>query len=223
MLKIFVTLFLIIVLSVLGLNTSNTSALIVIFSIVVFLGLVLEKMFVYEKKKYQFIAVLHPKIEEEVKDRFKALNDDFFQYYDTTDLNPLFAKADIMLSDTTSAISEFVMQKKVVVTYKNNRPEPHFMNITELSHLEEALDYALTCPEEIILEINKFIDATHPYQDGKSSERIVNACISFVHKDKSYLKKKPLNLIRKWKIRKKLKYFTLKSYNLPFTLSKPKL
>lgn len=52
MFKIFVTLFLIIVLSVLGLNTSNTSALIVIFSIVVFLGLVLEKMFVYEKKKY---------------------------------------------------------------------------------------------------------------------------------------------------------------------------
>lgn len=52
MLKIFVTLFLIIVLSVIGLNTSNTSALIVIFSIVVFLGLVLEKMFVYEKKKY---------------------------------------------------------------------------------------------------------------------------------------------------------------------------
>lgn len=52
MLKIFVTLFLIIILSVLGLNTSNTSALIVIFSIVVFLGLILEKMFVYEKKKY---------------------------------------------------------------------------------------------------------------------------------------------------------------------------
>ena len=55
MLKIFVTLIVIIVLSVLGLNTSNTSntsALIVIFSIVVFLGLVLEKMFVYEKKKY---------------------------------------------------------------------------------------------------------------------------------------------------------------------------
>lgn len=52
MLKIFVTLFLIVVLSVLGLNTSNTSALIVIFSIVVFLGLILEKMFVYEKKKY---------------------------------------------------------------------------------------------------------------------------------------------------------------------------
>lgn len=52
MLKIFVTLFWIIVLSVLGLNTSNTSALIVIFSIVVFLGLILEKMFVYEKKKY---------------------------------------------------------------------------------------------------------------------------------------------------------------------------
>lgn len=52
MLKIFVILFLIIALSLLGLNTSNISALIVIFSIVVFLGLILEKMFVYEKKKY---------------------------------------------------------------------------------------------------------------------------------------------------------------------------
>src|SRR5699024_5414981 len=95
---------------------------------------------IIEKKKYQFIAVLHPKIEEEVKDRFKALNGDFFQYYDTTDLTPPCAKADSTLSDTSSAISEWVMQKKVVVTYNNNRPEPHFMNSTQSSHLEEAMN-----------------------------------------------------------------------------------
>lgn len=52
MLKIFITLFFMIVLSILGLNASDTSTLIILFSIVVFLGLILEKMFVYEKKKY---------------------------------------------------------------------------------------------------------------------------------------------------------------------------
>lgn len=52
MIKIFVTLILIIVLSAVGINMTNTSALIVIFSIVFFLALALQKMFEYEEKKY---------------------------------------------------------------------------------------------------------------------------------------------------------------------------
>lgn len=52
MIKIFVTLILIIVLSAVGINMTNTSALIVIFSIVFFLALSLQKMFEYEEKKY---------------------------------------------------------------------------------------------------------------------------------------------------------------------------
>ena len=52
MIKIFVTLILIVVLSAVGINMTNTSALIVIFSIVFFLALALQKMFEYEEKKY---------------------------------------------------------------------------------------------------------------------------------------------------------------------------
>lgn len=176
-----------------------------------------------KSQKYTFLCVLHPKIEEEIKDKFKDLNGSNFQYYDTTDLNPLFVKADIMLSDTTSAISEFIMQKKIVVTYRNNKPESHFINVSQVHDLEKVLDYALSTPENTLKEIEKFIKNTHPYQDGKSSERIINACISFLHKDKSYIKKKPINLIRKWKLRKKLNFFTFKSYNQPFTLPKEQI
>ena len=42
----------IVVLSIIGLNVTNMSALIVIFSIVVLLALILGKMLEYEKKKY---------------------------------------------------------------------------------------------------------------------------------------------------------------------------
>lgn len=52
MLKVFITFLLIVVLSVIGLNVTNMSALIVIFSIVVLLALILGKMLEYEKKKY---------------------------------------------------------------------------------------------------------------------------------------------------------------------------
>lgn len=52
MLKVFITFLLIVVLSIIGLNVTNMSALIVIFSIVVLLALILGKMLEYEKKKY---------------------------------------------------------------------------------------------------------------------------------------------------------------------------
>ena len=68
------------------------------------------------------MAVLHPKLGKETVEKFKALENENFKFYDTTDLIPLFKQADIMFSDTTSAIIEFLVQRKPVVTFKNNMP-----------------------------------------------------------------------------------------------------
>lgn len=168
--------------------------------------------------KYQFHCVLHPKLPEYIKDKFKNIKSEYFTYFDTSDLNPLFIQADIMLSDTTSAISEFLMLKKIVVTFNNNKPQDYFYNITSVNELESALEVAVSNPVHIIRHIQDYIEESHPYTDGKSSDRIVESTIKFLHQDKSYLKSKPFNLVRKWKLRKSLQYFTLKSYNKPFTI-----
>ena len=63
-----------------------------------------------------------------------------------------------------------------------------------------------------------FINQLHPFFDGKSSKRVIDSSISFLNEDKNHLKSKPLNLIRKFKIRKRLGHFTLRSYNKPFTI-----
>jgi len=110
-----------------------------------------------------------------------------------------------MLSDTTSAITEFVLQNKPVVTINNNQASSHLINIRSAEEIEEALEYALTKPSEIMKNIETFIKSTHPYYDGKSSERVIDACLDFLEHGK--IKSKPLNLIRRYKIRKKLKYF----------------
>lgn len=159
--------------------------------------------------KYHFLCVLHPKLDEEVKLKFKTLENENFNYFDTTDLIPLFKKADFMFSDTTSAIVEFILQEKPVVTFRTKVPFEHLINVTEVSEIENAFDLALTKPENIMKSIREYIQWTHPYFDGESSKRIIDATIAFFDKDRSHLKSKPWNLIRKYKIRKLLKYYKL--------------
>jgi CDP-glycerol glycerophosphotransferase (TagB/SpsB family) len=158
-------------------------------------------------QKWLFIAVLHPKIDAKIVKEFKAMQNAYFTFYDTTDLVPLYTKADVMLSDTTSAITEFILQKKPVVTLNNNQPLPHLINITDIKKIEESLEYALSKPNEIMKNIDDFILHTHPFDDGKSSKRVIDACLDFLEKDT--IRRKPLNLIRRYKIRKKLHYFKL--------------
>jgi CDP-glycerol glycerophosphotransferase (TagB/SpsB family) len=157
--------------------------------------------------KWKFIAVLHPKMEAKIVERFKAMQHEDFTFYDTTDLIPLFKQADVMLSDTTSAITEFVLQRKPVVTLNNKQPTAHMINIEKVSQIEKALEDAFSKPKYIVEALDTFIEQTHPYCDGKSSARVIDACIDFIEQKK--VSKKPLNLVRRYQIRKKLNYWGL--------------
>ncbi|MEP3836354.1 MAG: CDP-glycerol glycerophosphotransferase family protein [Algibacter sp.] len=166
---------------------------------------------------YNFSMVMHPKLPEELKTKWQSLNSENFTFFDTTNLIPLFKQSDIMFADTTSAIQEFLLQKKPVVTFNHTFNHNYIVNITETSAIESAFEKALTYPSDLIENIDAFVNNLHPYFDGKSSERVIRATIDFLHKNKNHLKKKPLNLIRKYKIRKRLNFFTFKSFNKAFT------
>jgi len=158
-------------------------------------------------EKWHFIAVLHPKMQSDIVEKFKAMQHAYFTFYDTTELIPLFKQADVMLSDTTSAITEFVLQHKPVVTINNNQPSAYMINITLASQIEEALERAFSKPVDIMDALDTFIAQTHPYADGKSSARVVDACLDFLQNHT--IKRKPLNLVRRYQIRKKLGYYKL--------------
>lgn len=157
--------------------------------------------------KWQFLVILHPMMDPAIVEKFKNLENENLKYFDTTDIIPILKIADVMFSDTTSAIPEFILQRKPVVTFRNNKPMPHLMNIEKVEDIEKTIEKAFTYPKEVMKEIDDYIEVTHPYSDGKSSKRIVDATLAFLEKDRSYLRKKPLNLLRKFKMRKKLNYF----------------
>lgn len=166
---------------------------------------------------YHFMMILHPKIPKAVKDKWESLENENFSFYNTTNLIPLFKKADIMFADTTSAIQEFGLQNRPIVTFDHTFPKPYLINITSVDEIEPAFKKALKHPRNVIDSLAEYNRKLHPYTDGKSSERVINSCVNFIHKNKSHLQKKPLNLIRKFKIRKQLGYFTLKSNRKPFS------
>lgn len=171
-----------------------------------------------ELEKWHFDVVLHPILGPEIVDQFKRLQNRNLTYHDTTDLVPLFKKSDIMLCDTSSALIEYLLQIKPVVTFRNNRPLPSYIDVTEVSKIESAIAHALTEPPELLEKIREYAMASHPYTDGQSAARVIDAALFLLAKDKSHLKSKPIDLVRKYKIRKKLGHWTFKSYRNPITI-----
>jgi len=168
---------------------------------------------------YDWVITMHPLMDKARLEKIKSLESGNVIFKDTTDLIPIYKTADLMIADTTSAIAEFLLQEKPVVTFKNNKPDNYLINIQEPRELEAAIKEGLSPPNELIANIKQFVAKTHPYKDGHSSQRVVNACVNFLRKDKSYLKSKPLNLWRKLQIRAKYKFFTFRSHSKPIKLS----
>ncbi|WP_241077821.1 glycosyltransferase [Flavimarina sp. Hel_I_48] len=171
---------------------------------------------------FKILVVLHPKMSKDIVNKFKTLVNDNLSFHKTTNLIPLFKQADVMLGDTTSAITEFLLQEKPVVTFKNNKPGPHLLNVETTEEIVPALEKGLTEPEQLMNSIREYIKVTHPYKDGQSSARVVEASVAFLHKNKDYLKPKPINLVRRFKMRRKLGDFKSKTVRHPITLTDQK-
>ena len=138
---------------------------------------------------------------------YKSVNSQTTQILDLSDI--LRAQY-VML---VSALDHFIHENNIE-PYKDNiwldyqiRYKNSFKSFQQANKIEEALDLALSKPTEIMKALEKFVQLTHPYNDGKSSARVIDACLDFLKNNK--VKRKPLNLIRKYKIRKKLGYFKI--------------
>ena len=94
-----------------------------------------------------------------------------------------------------------------MVTFRNRRPGPQLIDIDEPGQFEPAIERALTRPAELMQAIRDYADAIHPYRDGHSSERVLDAIDRFVAGGARNRRRKPLNLWRKLKIRRRIGYW----------------
>ncbi|WP_291345789.1 CDP-glycerol glycerophosphotransferase family protein [Desulfobacula sp.] len=159
---------------------------------------------------WQWIVKFHPKVTSKEITMYRELESSNFQIIEIDDPVPLLQAADVMLSDTSSIVTEFSLLKKPVVTFRNRKPRDWMVHFSDPQDLEVHLQQAFNPSTKIMDQIKKYSEAIHPYRDGRSSHRVVTAIENMIVSGTDHLEPKPLNLIRKFKMRKKLRYFSLK-------------
>ena len=115
--------------------------------------------------------------------------------------------ADLLVCDTSSLVSEFVVQRKPVVTFRNRRPGPHLSDVQSEAEVLPALERALARPPELMRAIDDYAQRIHPYRDGRSSERVLAATDAAMGAGPAGMRAKPWNLWRRLQARKRLNYW----------------
>jgi len=158
-------------------------------------------------KPWYWIFKFHPKMDKKWQTQYQSLTCNNAQYITSPDIAKVLQTADIMVSDTSSVIGEFALLNKPIVTLNNSAPGDYLLDITQAEQLELAIEQALAPNEKQILAIQNYAKELHPYNDGESSKRILDAVENILINGKKARKKLPLNLFRQLKIRKKLNYW----------------
>jgi CDP-glycerol glycerophosphotransferase (TagB/SpsB family) len=104
-------------------------------------------------------------------------------------------------------VPEFLTQLRPVVTFRNKRPGPHLLDVQQIDEVIPAIRQALTRPDELMRAIRDYADRIHPWRDGRSSERVLQATTHAIELGRTGLRRKPLNLWRRLQARKRLGYW----------------
>lgn len=156
--------------------------------------------------RWKFIVTLHPKMDPAVVDQYRELSSDSLRFVESDeDLLPLLPQADVMLCDTSSIMFEFMFLDRPVVTFRTKMPGPYLIDVHEVDNVEAALEEAVQYPDTLMTETRALCDQLHSFRDGRSSGRVLDAVEDFLVNKRSKLKRKPMNLLRKLKVRRRLR------------------
>lgn len=155
--------------------------------------------------RWKFIVTLHPKMDPSVVERYRELAGENLRFVESyEDLLPILPDADVMLCDTSSIMFEFMFLDRPVVTFRTKMPGPYLIDVSDVDELEAALARAEARPVQLLEEARALCSELHCFMDGGSSHRVMDAVENFLEGEVYKLESKPLNLLRKLKVRRRL-------------------
>lgn len=128
-----------------------------------------------ERGERYWLLTLHPKCPPELFERYRALAGEHAAFVETEQLVSAQRAADVLVADTTSVVSEFVVQHKPVVTFRNRAPKAHMLDFDDSAKLPTMLEQAFAPSDALRAALADYADAIHPYRDGCASERVIAA------------------------------------------------
>lgn len=160
-----------------------------------------------ETGKHYWLVKFHPKMNPEWIEMYQQIKADNFEVVTIDSCLPLHQRADILFSDTSSMVGEFLLLNKPVVTFKNADPGSYLIDIDSPEKLEQSITTGLAKPPQLMQQVEEYKQKLHPYSDGKTSQRILQAVDKLIDEPVRLAKKRPVNIFRSLKLRKKLGYW----------------
>ncbi|WP_196778639.1 CDP-glycerol glycerophosphotransferase family protein [Cognatilysobacter tabacisoli] len=155
-----------------------------------------------------WLLTLHPKTAPALVERYRALAGDNAAWVESEQLVAAERAADVLVADTTSVVSEFVVQRKPVVTFRNRAPKPHMLDFDDPARLPAMLERAFAPDDALRAHIAAYADEIHPYRDGYSSNRVLAATEAVIAGRLGRLGRKPLAArLRALQIRAAMNYW----------------
>lgn len=154
-----------------------------------------------------WLLTLHPKCRPALFDAYRSLAEQHPEnatFLETEQLLDMMRAADVLVCDTSSVIDEFAVQLKPVVTVRNRIPKPYMLNVLLPDEVDAAVTRALAHPNDLIARIEQHANNIHPYRDGQSSERMLDAAEHLANSGFGPLARRPLNLWRRCQARGRL-------------------
>lgn len=158
-------------------------------------------------KDVLLLVKLHPLTSPEWASEYKelaSLHPDIV-WIDDHGISKYLLMADLMISDTSSTVYEFLLLNKPVVTFRSISQNIYWENFTEITGLEEACNRALHDPDSVSKR-QWIVENFDPHLDGKCSERMLEAAAGYIAR-KGVPAKRKLNLWRIYTSLKKFPYF----------------
>ncbi len=157
-------------------------------------------------ENYMVVVKFHDKQNLEIISRYTAAQSNKLIIARDDSIIDALKFADLMVSDTSSAVYEFLILDKPVITLNTRSENIHWCDLSSGETLIEEVDQHLGQADHHSDERKKIISLYHPYSDGKSSVRMVGAVLNYIS---------VYGVPEKRKVPMLRKYQTIKKYGLP--------
>ena len=161
---------------------------------------VIEKL--SNQKDILIIIKFHDKMDLSIVNEYRNLSAKNLLISDEKDITKLLQISDLMISDTSSVVYEFILLDKPVVTLNSTSENINWLNVDSDAKVEKAVLDILEKKDTYKENRQSTIEAYHPYSDGISASRMIDATLEY-KEQYGVPSRRKLSLLRKWKINKK--------------------
>jgi len=164
-------------------------------------ALALEKVIerVGNQKDILLIVKFHDKMKKEWIALYKEMKNVLI--VEGNDITQSLQMADLMISDTSSVVYEFTLLDKPVITFNSRSENISWFDLKDREDIYDAVIKVLNGDDLYADNRKKIIELYHPYSDGKSAERMIDATQKYIDKY-GVPTKRNVSLLRKYKMLK---------------------